>query len=140
MFVLAALFGSAASASPVVLILSEWEGSANPIPCVCPALESVAPSTTHEFTVPSLNGSLSVRIDWQADLIADLDLYVERLVNGAWTLLGASARGQIASPMTPASEEVVLTAPPAGTYRARVANFLSTQTAYTGRAWFFTNG
>lgn len=138
-FVIAALFSGAAHASPVVITLADWRGEANATPCLCPVLEPLSPPDTKEFDVPNLAGSLSVNISWDADLLYDLDLYVDReTAPGSWTEVARSASAQLTMP--DAYEGVVIVDPVPGKYRARVVNFLSTELDYHGAAWFYVPG
>ncbi len=117
----------------------EWNGIA---PVVDP-LEKTGSYDFHEFDVlPNFdNDSMEVRITWDAGtaITYDLDLYVDRLIDGVWTPAGQSTNGQQAGEGSP-TEGVTMTTPAPGRYRTRVHNFASTQVMYHGAVGFTSDG
>ena len=115
----------------------QWDGLA----LVPDPLERTGAYDFHEFDVLANfdNDSMQVRIDWDAGtaLAYDLDLYIDRLIDGVWTPIGQSTAGQ---PSSAATEGVNMTAPVPGRYRTRVHNWASTQVAYHGSVGFTSDG
>lgn len=115
----------------------EWDGVA----LVPDPLEKTGEYDLHEFAILANfdNDSVRVAISWDAGpaLAYDLDLYVDRLVDGTWQTVGASTAGQ---PSAAAAESVTILAPSPGQYRARVHNWASTTVAYHGAVTFVSDG
>jgi hypothetical protein len=113
----------------------EWDGTA-PAP---DPLGITGAADIREFQVFAGNSSLAVQITWDAGPFAlsyDLDLYVERQdAVGGWVEVGSSTNSQSLQEGDPV-ELAVVQAPVAGTYRTRVVNWASTESAYHGSLWF----
>jgi hypothetical protein len=113
-----------------------WQGTAPP-----PDPLGVTHSAdTHQFQALSGfdNDSMTVTISWDAGAAVsyDLDLFVDRLdASGSWVEVGRSTDGQLLGDGE-AVETAVVKPVPAGTYRARVVNFASTELAYSGSVGF----
>lgn len=115
----------------------QWNGTAA---VVDPLNLFVAPDL-HEFEVSADydNDRMSVAIQWDAGpaLTYDLDLYVDRFDNGRWVRVGSSTNGQLlgdGDAVEVAQVNAPVLAP--GRYRARVANWASTQVEYSGEIVF----
>jgi len=112
----------------------EWDGTA-PAP---DPLGVTGAADVREFQVLAGSSSLAVQITWSAGaaLAYDLDLYVEqRTALGDWVEVGSSTNSQSLGEGEPV-ELAVVEAPAAGTYRTRVVNWASTESAYHGSLWF----
>lgn len=114
-----------------------WTGTA----AVADPLNLFLAPDFHEFDVSDAynNTRMSVAITWDAGpgLVYDLDLYVDRFDNGSWVRVGSSTNGQALGDGD-AVEAAQVNAPVLmpGRYRARVANWASTQLEYTGEIVF----
>lgn len=112
----------------------EWDGTAPP-----PDLGLTGNADIHEFDLESgfEDELMTVTITWDPgpSLSYDLDAFVDRQdASGEWVQLGASTNGQL---LEGAAEEIVAVERPApGHYRARVANWASTELAYHGAIAF----
>ena len=118
----------------------EWDGMA----LVPDPLERTGSYDLHEFDVLANfdNDSMNVGITWDAGpapLAYDLDLYIDRLVDGVWTPVGQSTNSQGTLEGEPA-EGLSMTSPVPGRYRTRVHNWASTQVMYHGRVAFTSDG
>ena len=108
----------------------EWDGTAPP-----PDLGLTGVADIHEFDVASGSEDdlMTVTITWDPgpSLSYDLDAFVDRQdASGEWVQVGASTNGQL---LEGAAEEVAeVEGPEPGHYRARVANWASTELAYHG--------
>jgi len=112
----------------------EWDGTA----AVPDPLGLVGADDIHEFQVLEGSSSLAVEVTWDAGtaLAYDLDLFVERLDEaGNWVEEGSSTNSQSLGEGDPV-ELAVVQSPLAGSYRARVQNWASTEFAYHGTLWF----
>ena len=89
------------------------------------AVDGVAASEhTSTITVPSGSTSLRIRTAWENPAL-DLDLFV---YGPSGALAATSAEG------VSSHEEVVIPAPPAGTYKVTLKGFLTVPTSYNGTA------
>jgi hypothetical protein len=117
----------------------EWDG----IALVPDPLERTGSYDFHEFDVLANfdNDSMAVGITWDAGaaLAYDLDLYIDRLIDGVWTPVGQSTNGQATGVGDPA-EGLSMPSPIPGRYRTRVHNWASTQIMYHGRVAFTSDG
>lgn len=117
----------------------EWDGLA----LVIDPLETLRIYDIHEFEVlPNFdNDAMDVRITWDVGtaLASDLDLYVEREIDGQWNPVGQSTNGQAAG-AGEGVEAVTMLQPAPGKYRTRVHNWASTQVAYHGAVTFTSDG
>lgn len=117
----------------------EWDGLAP----VADPLESTRSYDIHEFDVlPNFdNDAMEVKITWDPGpaIAYDLDLYVERLIDGAWNPVGQSTNGQALGDGDPV-EALTVTSPAPGKYRTRVHNFASHQVMYHGAVTFTSDG
>lgn len=114
----------------------EWAGEAPGDFCLCPSVLPSGPADIHEFTLPAsrTGGLLTVQIFWStgSGITYDLDLYVDYFDAefGEWFEIGGSAGGQTL--VGDAFEYAEIDVFAAGTYRTRVVNWASTETAYEG--------
>lgn len=117
----------------------EWDG----IALVPDPLERTGSYDFHEFDVLANfdNDSMNVRISWDAGAAVayDLDLYIDRLIDGVWTPVGQSTNGQAAGEGD-AAEGLSMPTPIPGKYRTRVHNWASTQIMYHGSVGFTSDG
>jgi hypothetical protein len=131
--------GSQGKAVPSAQGSHEWDGLA----LVADPVERTGMYDIHEFDVlPNYdNDSMSVSVSWDAGAAVayDLDLYVDRLVDGAWNPVGQSTNGQAAGEGAPL-EALTVTSPAPGRYRSRVHNWASTQVMYHGVVAFSGDG
>jgi hypothetical protein len=115
----------------------EWDGVA----LIPDPLEKTGEYDLHEFDILANfdNDSVRIAITWDAGpaVAYDLDLYVDRLVDGVWQTIGASTNAQ---PSSAAIESVTLAAPAPGKYRARVHNWASTGVMYHGAISYLSDG
>ena len=124
----------AAAKAPAAQPGEEWDGSA-PAP---DPLGVTGAADIREFQVQSGQASLTVEITWSAGsgVTYDLDLFVERSDGaGIWTEVGSGTNSQQLNEGEPV-ELAVVQAPVAGTYRTRVVNWASTESAYHGSLWY----
>lgn len=116
-----------------------WEGLA----LVVDPLETTRMYDIHEFDVlPNFdNDAMQVKVTWDAGaaIAYDLDLYVERQIDGQWNPVGQSTNGQATGDGTP-EESFTLASPAPGRYRTRVHNWASTQVMYHGSVSFTSDG
>jgi hypothetical protein len=127
-------FSPAAAKAPGAQPGEEWDGTA---PAPDPLGVSGA-ADLREFQVLAGNSSLTVEITWSAGpgLTYDLDLYVEKSDGaGGWEEVGSGTNSQQLNEGEP-RELAVVQAPAAGTYRTRVVNWASTESAYHGSLWY----
>jgi hypothetical protein len=117
----------------------EWDG----IALVSDPLERTGSYDLHEFDVLANfdNDSMNVRITWDAGtaLAYDLDLYIDRLIDGVWTPIRQSTNSQGTLEGEPA-EGLSMARPVPGRYRTRVHNWASTQIMYHGTVGFTSDG
>jgi hypothetical protein len=126
-------FSPTAAKAPDTQPGEEWDGTA-PIP---DPLGVSGAADIREFQVLPGQASLTVEITWAAGpgVTYDLDLFVERNDGGTWTEVGSGTNSQQLNEGDPV-ELAVVQAPAAGTYRTRVVNWASTESAYHGSLWF----
>jgi hypothetical protein len=126
---------SAAAKSPSGQAGEEWDGTA-PAP---DPLGVTGAADMREFQVLAGNSSLTAEVSWSAGtgVAYDLDLYVERRnESGDWIEVGSSTNSQSIDGGGDPIELAVVQTPAAGTYRTRVVNWASTESAYHGSLWF----
>jgi hypothetical protein len=117
----------------------EWDGLA----IVIDPVETTRTYDIHEFDVlPNFdNDAMQVKITWESGpgIAYDLDLYVERQIDGQWNPVGQSTNGQALGEGTP-EESLTVSNPAPGRYRTRVHNWASHQVAYHGSISFTSDG
>jgi hypothetical protein len=117
----------------------EWDGLA----VFIDPLETTRTYDIHEFDVlPNFdNDAMQVKVTWESGpaIAYDLDLYVERLIDGQWNPVGQSTNGQSLGEGTP-EESLAVTRPAPGRYRTRVHNWASHQVTYHGAVSFTSDG
>lgn len=114
----------------------EWDGAA---PAADGGLTGASDIRQFQVSPDFVTSKVSATISWSAGGGAafDLDLYIDRQnADGSWVQVGSGTNAQNVVDGGDPTETATVDFPVPGTYRTRVTNFASTETAYHGTLGF----